>query len=701
MDPLINPSPSPLFFDSFKRKLGNDFKNVYTNSMGRSGGKNRVSKSSNLSRSDLYKNQNLNEYLSLDRSGQFEGDVVNFSKEGSLTLTAGDPGLTIAGMAEVDSVSYMHDQGLWEVVFEGGEKAWVDLESMSVQGPDNQSLCRGALAMALAENALLSDSSTPAEQALSDLHRRLKEIDDPESFRNRAIAALAVIEDSGIAPNLDDPSIALEEGTEPEDFDPRSYQSPHRDLKQLAEALSEIRSGGDGHKHGIDDSLAILGRLTEDPEEGARFEKQEDVFWKGALALANYDEEAAKKLIPDSDIMMIEVPKKDEDGNPIYILDEDDNKIPHLDDEGAPVTDVSGNVMYQCEPEIDSEGVPVYQNIGSFDLDDDASEKLKQIDRAIRTQSRFFLSLGRPGTGKNALEEQYAALVRAPYTEFVFNGETDMHILVGGDGLEYKPAYNKDGDIVGGGSESVVVEGPLARALAQPGMTSLQEVIEKSADFTMLNAALGSDVANPEKRILTISSTKGDFSYEVHPDHYIFASFNQGAEDNRMEASTHERAGLNLVYDVPPPEVFAKRLGKMVENVMVRGQMTPEPLKKAYDAKDMLPFAQVREALTDAHETGNDDFVMSPEPRTMTRAINQFILSAYEGDADPLKKFRNSFHYCLRTSDDKDYEYRDDLISKMITQQEAPLKRLAESIANLNPRNKKKAEKEAESKDGD
>jgi hypothetical protein len=651
--------------------------------MGRSSGTRKISSKKTMSRSEVGNASGLEEFLREDENGVLAGDIIYFGKDGELVLADGDPTMTMAGMAEVESAVFLYDEGIWQVNFKNGESALVDLDNMAVAGAENDILARGALAYALAEDALLSNSETPSENALSDMHGKLKERDDEESFRNRAIAALAVIEERGKNPELD-ALMEIEEDQAPEGFDPKNYKGTRGDLAEVTEAILKARQEN-GNRHLPEEALALLGRAIEDPNEVEKFQEQEDMFWQGALALANYDEEEAKKLIPRSDIVLVESPQLDENGEPKYILDENGEKIPHLDSEGNPVTDLMGNVVYECEPKLDAKGNPIMESIGAFDVDDDIAEKLKQIGRAVDTQSRFFLSFGRPGTGKNALEEQYAALVGAAYTEFVFNGETDLQILIGADGLEYRAAYDEDGKIVGGGTESTVSQGPLARALAEPGVTSLQEVIEQRSDFTTLNAALGSDVSDPSKRVLTISSSKGDFNYEVHPDHLIFASFNQGLEDARMEPSTHERAGFNLVYDVPPAEVFSKRLGRMVSNVMTRSPSMPSGLKRNYDAKEMLPFAQVMESLNENYDSEHEDFIMAPDPRTMVRAVNQFMTAAYNGDDDPIRKFRNTFHYCLRTTGDSDYEYRDDLLEKIMTQQEPALKRLSKSIAKENP----------------
>lgn len=616
-------------------------------------------------------------------AARLEGSVLNYTSDRELILAASDPVLAMKGFSEISRANFLPGSKRWEITYTDGSVALVDLKNMqiaSTQEPLSDERIAGAFAKALADSSLLRDPSSGAEKNLRNFYSAYSDNPTEDNFRKAMVSAQAVLEDKkkGIELQASDLQAAIAE-YQPEEFDPRAsaYDARFDMDPELQTRMNKAI------QKGVNPALALVNRVDENGDPYAGIEDEKEMFWEAAKIMCKGDEEKARQLIPKSNIHFAYKPKRDENGDIIYVTDDKGNKVPVVDEEGNEVVDeITGETQYEYEIEIDpetGEGIP--ESVGSFYAGREEQRRFHIIQNAADAQARSFVALGRPGAGKNATEKEYAAIIGAPYHEFIFNGTTDLQSLIGGDALAAREFTDENGNVVGGAAQSVVSEGPIARAFAQPGVTSFQEVIELKNEFTIFNGAAGSYVGEPDQRFVTISSSMGDFTYPVHKDHYIFSSFNQGAQDERMMESFHERS-INLVYDLPTTEEMSKRMAVQVSKAMKAQKAAPE-LRRDFSAEEIRPFVEILENLNTAYEDDNEQMVMAPGPRVINNIVPQLLLSAYNNQPNPIRNMRETLHYCLDTNSTT--EERDDFLIKMMTEQETALKDLMNAARAANP----------------
>lgn len=638
--------------------------------------------------------RSIEDYIESERSEELVGTTLEITPDESLTFTENDYALTMKGMADVDYISYLSNKEIWEITFADGEKVRVDLNNMSVSGDGSgetdEGRLRGALAYALAESVSLGGAESPAEINLQNAHEAMQANPNATDFRKRAISAIAVLEDNGAPIELGDSTLFPAMSSDDlSDFDPRASVSLDSDFSPAEkEALGKIyESVGPDGRYPASAGLALVGRID---AKGERFGEagvcSSEEYEQAALELAGNDPEKAEMLIPNPNIVLYPDPKLDKKENPIYILDDDGEKIPFLSPVGDELFDDEGNKLYVTEMNKDENGVLTgFTNVGSFVIDSKVKQRMTIVNNAVLTGTRLINAIGRPGAGKNAEEDEFAAMNGMPLSAFTFSSGTDLQSLLGGDALEARTEYNKDGDVVGVAATSVCSVGPLAEALGQPGAVSLRETIEiGSHELTAFNSAGTENLGETEGRFVTISSVKGKMTFKVHPDCIIFSSFNQGPADERLAPSFHER-GVNLVYDLPDTDEMSKRMAQQVTKVMSSQDLYPD-LKRKWTAAEIKPFVEVMQGLNKAYDEGKPEVIMEVGPRVMTTAIPQLLIQAYTGkdNAEPIESFNATLHYALKTVAFNE-DQRNLYLQTISNQQSSSINDLIDKVRGINP----------------
>jgi hypothetical protein len=319
----------------------------------------------------------------------------------------------------------------------------------------------------------------------------------------------------------------------------------------------------------------------------------------------------------------------------------------------------SDDEPYVCPPDVEAarreaaETLGVHVPDGVVDdlyLDEDLRENLGSISNLHAMGQRAFSAFGPPGTGKSVMGRVVAEAMRMPFVEINVGSGFSFQESLGGDGIsQLEVRDEKSGELKATIPISAQLVGPLTRAAEAGAAIQLNEVAgDLREQMTALHDALGSGLADPNGRFLTINSASAGRSpmIRVHPDTIWFLTWNNGPHDDRPKDATLSRTGM-FEFTALSAEQMAGRYSVMASKLMRHQQVFPE-LQREWPVEDLLPLARIDAKLQNLTHTDPDLIRTSPAPRYLAHCYGEFVMQAAAQSVDESLSDREVFEFALR-----------------------------------------------------